>query len=116
MRELAYKLLHDLRELGINTEGFELVLRPFSKTYFGRYVVAKKRIIIYVYSDPDRKSRYKYSELMKVLIHEVIHHIQHENPDFIRYKGIMHDAEFKAMYEHYLGKYYRLRITRRLRR
>ena len=116
MRELAYRLLHDLRVIGINTEGFELVLRPFSKTYFGRYIVAKKRIILYVYSDPERKERYAYSELIKILIHEVVHHLQHEDPDYIRYKGIMHDAEFKAMYEHYLGKYYRTKITSRVRR
>lgn len=114
MRELSERLLHDLREIGIDTEGFELVLRPFSKSYFGRYEVIKRRVIVYVYKDAEKNERYDYTSLMKTAIHEVVHHLQYQNPDFVRYKGIMHDAQFKRMYKYYAGKYYRTKIRGRL--
>ena len=92
-------LLNDIRKVGISVP-FKLVLRGYSKSYFGRYDPNTNKVIIYPYKNPEGEM-YSYLDILCTAIHESIHCMQWHNPSFIRYKGIMHDAEFKKLYAKY---------------
>lgn len=79
-------------------EDFDLIFKPYSKTRYGRYQIRKKRITIYIYSDPDRKNLFEYSKLLKVFIHEYVHHWQYSQLDYKRVKGVMHNDQFWEKY------------------
>lgn len=100
MRELHHRLLSDLRRIGI-TEIFDLELRQFSKTYYGRYDPNINKVTLYVYEDKKCSTMIKYEELFLTLIHEVIHCMQWHDKSFVRRKGVMHDAEFFQLYNMY---------------
>lgn len=100
MKELHHRLLSDLRRVGI-TVSFDLVLRPYSKTYFGRYDPNKNEVTLYVYEDKACTRETKYEELLLTLIHEAIHCIQWHDKSFVRIKGVMHNAEFYRLYGMY---------------
>ena len=54
MENLKQRLLSDLSAVGVNTEeSFELVLKDYSKSYYGRYYPDKKRVVVYVHEDRD---------------------------------------------------------------
>lgn len=112
---LCVKLIRDLRLLGIDTDGFTLLLKPFSKSYYGRYKVQIKQIVVYIYSDKDCKNLIPYDRLFETTLHEAIHHIQWSSKDFKRIKGVMHNKEFYLLYNRYLMKYriYKLAKHRR---
>ena len=103
MQELYHRLLNDLQKIGI-TDNFSLELRPYSKTYFGRYDPNSDRITLYVYEDESCSNYIKYEELFITLIHESIHCIQWHDKSFVRRKGVMHDAEFYRLYNYYCNK------------
>lgn len=100
MQGLYFKLLRDLRSVGITVD-FDLELKKYSKTYYGRYDPNKNKITLYVYQDKECTYKYSYEDLLMTLIHEAIHCMQWKDETFVRIKGIMHDTEFYKLYEEY---------------
>lgn len=115
LNDLKEKLLCDLRALKIDVEGFELVLKPFSKSYYGRYNPKNKKLFLYIYEDSQCTKMYSYSQLFETLLHEVVHFIQWSDPEYIRIKGIMHNREFYILYNKLLSMHKREVIRKRVR-
>ena len=114
MQELYHRLLTDLRKVGI-TEKFDLILKPFSKTYYGRYDPNVDRVTIYVYEDKACTRAYKYEELLLTLVHEAIHCIQWHDKSFVRRRGVMHDADFHRLYNMYSDRAKSILLMREIR-
>lgn len=93
-------LLRDLRAIGIPMN-FTLELRGYSKTYFGLYDPNDKKVILYIYRDPELKHRYSYAEVLEQAVHECVHHIQWEDPYYVRHRGVMHNPQFYRLLEEY---------------
>jgi len=110
-QEFYKKLLSDLKKLGIPKK-FNLVLKDYSKNFFGRYNPNNKNLTLYVYPYKKGVYMYPYEELFKTFIHEVVHSIQHNNPSFIRIKGVMHNEEFHTLYNELIQKSYELKILK----
>lgn len=106
MQYIKDKLLRYLDKIGLKAD-FNLVLKKYSKTLYGRYNPNNNTVILYVFKDKSCTKSYTIIELLNTLIHEVCHCIQWSNPDYVRYKGVMHNTEFWSMYNKY---------TRRARR
>ena len=102
MQELEMRLRNDLSKVGLDDD-FTLSLRPYSKSYFGRYDIATSTIILYVYKTP-KGEMYPYEELLLTTIHEAIHCKQWHDPNYKRVKGVMHDLEFKRLYAMYSNR------------
>lgn len=103
MQELHNRLIKDIKSLGIDVN-FELVLKSFSKVYFGNYRPDVNRITLYVYQDEECTILYPYKEILITLLHEAVHCIQSHDPDWVRYKGVMHDSQFYRIFEFYKAK------------
>lgn len=89
-----------LKNIGLPTD-FQLELRGYSESYWGLYYQDEKRIVLYVL---DEIGEYlPYYAILCTAIHEAIHHYQYSKPDFVRVRGIMHDAEFKELEKRYLS-------------
>ena len=114
MQELHYRLLRDLRKIGINVS-FELELRPYSKTYYGRYNPNSNKVTLYVYEDKSRTKLLKYEVLYMTLIHEAIHCLQWNDKSFVRRKGVMHDPEFYRLFNSYSDKAKSLMLLQEVR-
>ena len=107
--ELKTRLLSDLSHLNLPVDEVDLFIRPFSKTFYGRYFPVyndeKVRPKIYIYpfenSDGDLMS---YNQILDTTIHEFCHHIQYTNSCFVRNKGVMHDTQFWKLYNHYVER------------
>lgn len=112
--KLYNKLLSDLKLLGFDIAGFKLNLRPYSKSYYGRYHIQNKTILLYIYSNKNKEHMIPYSQLFKTLIHEMVHHVQWSNPKYVRIKGVMHNDEFYKLYNQYIVRYNKLKIKQRL--
>jgi hypothetical protein len=110
MQELEEKLLSDLSNVGL-VEDFNLSLRGYSKSYFGRYDPNTNTVILYVDKTPEG-DMFSYQDLLLTLIHEVIHCKQWSNPEFHRVKGVMHDPEFKRLYNMYSNRVKALSLFR----
>lgn len=107
--EIYCRLVSDLRSLKLPIDEVELFIRPFSKTFYGRYFPSyetqeKPRIFIYPFTSETNKECYCYSHLLSTAIHEMVHHIQYTNSSFVRYKGVMHDTQFWQLYNHYINR------------
>lgn len=102
MQELEMRLRNDLSKIGLDVE-FTLSLRPYSKSYFGRYDINSSTIIVYVQKTPNG-DMYSYEEILLTTIHEAIHCKQWHDPKFKRVKGVMHDIEFKRLYALYSNR------------
>lgn len=106
--ELNSKLESDLRLLNLPVDEFVLNIRPYSKTYFGRYFPKYKdkmaEVRVYPYRTKNMKFMFSYSTILYHTIHEVCHHLQYTNPNYIRRKGVMHDPEFFKLLEFYISK------------
>lgn len=103
---LSDRLKNDLIRIGFDrklVESVEIEIKDYSKTYYGRYLPAKKKIVIYRYKNSGEE--YSYDELLKVAMHEMIHAQQWSNPEFKRVKGVMHDVEFKRLMNQYTFAY-----------
>ena len=105
LEQLRTLLLNDIKAVGGDVTGFELVLRPYSKTYYGRYIPSRKRVIVYVYQDSDLSELYPYEDLFATTLHEFTHHVQWSDPNFVRIKGVMHNAEFYRIYNTFMQKH-----------
>lgn len=107
--ELKTRLLSDLSHLNLPVDEVDLFIRPFSKTFYGRYFPVyneekvKPKIYIYPFenSDGDLMS---YDQILDTTIHEFCHHIQYTNSCFVRNKGVMHDTQFWKLYNHYIER------------
>ena len=106
---LKHRLIEDLRSINLPVDEVDISIRPFSSTYYGRYFPVyderRCRPKIYLYPYKNKKGdMYSYVEILKILIHEMVHHLQHTNPSFVRLKGVMHDTNFWKLYNRYLEK------------
>lgn len=106
--ELYHKLIDDLYRIGLPVDEVKLSIRPYSKSYYGRYLIPYNnkaaKVFIYPYATPDMKLMYPYSVVLYFSIHEMIHHIQHTNPNFKRLRGVMHNPEFYVLFNMYFHK------------
>lgn len=102
MQELETRLRNDLSKIGLDVE-FTLSLRPYSKSYFGRYDINTSTIIVYVLKTPNGEM-YSYEDLLLTTIHEAIHCKQWHDPKYKRVRGVMHDLEFKRLYAMYSNR------------
>lgn len=103
MRELHHRLLLDLKRIGV-TVSFDLELRPFSKTYYGRYDPNVNKVTLYVYEDKECTKMLSYEKVFLTLIHEAVHCIQWQDKSFVRRRGVMHDTEFYQLFNMYSDK------------
>ena len=103
MGQLSKRIKQDLENIGMPTD-FILDLRGYSKIYEGRYDSAKKLMILYVKEEDGEFI--PYNEIIRVAIHEGVHHIQWQHdPNFVRIKGVMHNKEFKHLFQIYMSRY-----------
>lgn len=106
---LVEHLKSDIKLLGLPTD-FGIVLKDISESYFGRYIVKDKTIILYLTTDKGTRT-YTYSELLKTTLHEAIHHYQHHHDNsFIRYRGVMHNSVFRELELNSLNTLARLEV------
>lgn len=109
--ELKHKLISDGSELKLPIEEIELEIRPYSKTYYGRYYptvcedLQLPKVVLYQYETKECDTEIDYEILISTFIHEMVHHIQYMNPFHQRKKGIMHDENFWKLYNRYIEKY-----------
>lgn len=106
--ELRHRLLSDLREINLPVDEVDVFLRPYSKTFYGRYFPVyddkEVRPKIYIYPYADESGNFlPYDKILETVIHEFCHHIQYVS-GFVRVKGVMHDAEFWRLYNYYTSK------------
>lgn len=96
------KLRRDITKLGLPID-YEIVLKDYSKSFWARYNPNTQQLILYL-EEPKGK-RLDYETLFTQALHETIHHYQwYHDPNFHRYKGTMHNDQFKFLYNYYLRK------------
>ena len=103
--QLKERIITDLTNLRIPIDEVNLLIRPYSKTYYGRYFPSAKeevkpRLFIYPYKNT-KGDLFSYEEILDTCIHEMVHHIQYTSPGFIRVKGVMHNPNFWKLYNRY---------------
>lgn len=113
-QELYTLLLRDIKKIGVDPSGFNLKLKPYSKTLYGRFNPNTFEIIVYVYRDKDRKTMYTYKELLLTLVHESIHYIQWSDKNFVRVKGVSHNSEFYRLLNIYSDRVNSLLLLREI--
>ena len=73
------------------------------KKYYGRYYIQEKRIVVFI--NDVNGNQLPYHEILDTVLHEAIHHYQHHYEEgFVRLKGVMHNLDFKRMYEEKMSK------------
>lgn len=107
--ELKTRLLFDLSQVNLPVDEVDLFLRPYSKTFYGRYYPVhdenKTRPKIYIYPyENTNKELMKYDTILETAIHEFCHHIQYTSGSFVRHRGVMHDTQFWKLYNHYINR------------
>ena len=104
------RLLSDLALLNIPIDEVTIEFRPYSVTYFGKYFLKNHLIAIYPYAD--KQGDFVNSEtILETAIHESVHHIQYQDPNFIRRRGVMHDTQFWKIYNHFIDRAVKLNIV-----
>lgn len=107
--ELKTRLLSDLVHLNLPVDEVDLFIRPFSKTFYGRYFPVhdekqtRPKIYIYPYENTE-EDLMSYDKIMETAIHEFCHHIQYTSGSFVRSKGVMHDPQFWKLFNHYVER------------
>lgn len=114
VQELYHRLLKDMKSIGIPVD-FTFELRPYSKTYYGRYDPNSDKITVYVYEDKSCTKMTSYTELLMTSIHEAVHSIQWKDKSFVRRKGVMHNADFYRLYNMYADKAKSILLLREVR-
>lgn len=95
-------LKSDIRVLGLPTD-FDIEFRGYSKTYYGRYFIYDKKIVVYILNRKGEKIPYHH--ILDTVLHEAIHHYQHHHEEgFVRLKGVMHNANFYKIYNEKVSK------------
>lgn len=105
MQDLEVRIKSDLEAIGIVVD-FELVLKPYSKTYYGCFRPNTNRVYVYVFKDSSLTTMYPYDFIMETAIHEAIHAKQWHDENHVRIKGIMHDEEFYRLLDKFKKRYY----------
>lgn len=106
--KLESYLISDIKLLGLPTD-FTLDLKGYSKKYYGRYYSHEKRIVVFIHDQ--NGNILPYHEILDTVLHEAIHHYQHyHEKGFIRLKGVMHNLNFKKMYEEKMSKLRELEV------
>lgn len=101
-KQLEGYLKSDIRLLNLPTD-FTLEFRGFSSKYYGRYYIKEKKIVVYILDN--NGDRIPYHEILDTVLHEAIHHYQHYYEiGFVRIKGVMHNVNFKKLYNEKLYK------------
>lgn len=98
---LENELKNVVKDLGLPTD-FHLELRGYSKTYFGHYDVALRKIVMFVLEE-DQKTYLPFRDLLETIVHEAIHHYQYST-GYRRKKGVMHNPEFMKLEAEYFQK------------
>ena len=94
-------LLQDLQSIGIDTSKITLVVRPFHKRFYGRYLFNERKMYIYIYKDKEQYELRPYVDTLKTAIHEAVHHIMGlERP---LHRGETHGQEFYDRYNLYIS-------------
>lgn len=105
--ELQHRLLSDLRFIGLPVDDVEIFLRPYSKTYYGRYFPlydsADGLPKIYLYPYEKNGEFMPYDKIIDTAVHEFCHHLQYAS-GHKRIRGVMHDSQFWRLYNHYISK------------
>ena len=107
--ELKTRLLFDLSQINLPVNEVDLFIRPFSKTYYGRYFPVhndketRPKIYIYPYEN-NKGDLIDYNTILQTSIHELCHHIQYTSGSFVRSKGVMHDPQFWKLYNYYVER------------
>ena len=112
---LKHRLLTDLHLLGLPVNEVDFQIRPFSKTYYGRYFPVRDNkvlpvIRIYPYADEENSEILDYAEVLKTSIHEFCHHLQYSDVNFVRHKGCMHNEQFWRLHNHYFEKAVKMQL------
>jgi hypothetical protein len=107
--ELKNRLMYDLSLINMPVSEVDIYLRPYSKTYYGRYFPVyddnKDKPKIYLYPYKNRRGEFlDYEQILTTGIHEMCHHIQYMDKNFVRNKGVMHDSNFWRLYNHYVAR------------
>lgn len=113
---LSKKLYKDLELLGLTPRklNYDLEFKNYSKRYYGRYIRKKvdgevvARILVYIFRNKYCVTFYDYKDIISTTIHEICHHLQYEDENWHRKRGVMHDKEFWDLYNHYMNKYFEL--------
>lgn len=98
---LQNRIVKDLVSIGVPVS-FELIIKDYSKSFYGCYRPNTDRVYLYYYEDKECSTPYSYEHLFKIAVHESVHAIQWNDPDFVRAKGVMHNEDFHRMFEQYM--------------
>lgn len=113
LSELLHRLLSDLRALKLPVDDVDVFFRPYSKSYYGRYYPATKKLRARMFIYPLANTRgdlLDYDTVLTTAIHEFCHHIQYSS-GFTRVKGVMHNEQFWQLYNRYTSKAQELRCV-----
>lgn len=114
-KELKDKLLSDLTMIGLPADEVELKIRPYSKSFYGRYYPSDDRRVkpkIHVYPYNSDGSLMNYNSIFShCVVHEFCHHVQYSDGSWVRRKGVMHDVQFWKLYNHYMHRAVRYHIV-----
>ena len=114
MQDLYHRLMKDMVAIGVPLN-FTLELKPYSKTYFGRYDPNSAKVTVYIYEDKSCTKMFSYEDILLTSIHEAVHSIQWNDKSFVRRKGVMHNADFFRMYNMYADKAKSIMLIREVR-
>lgn len=115
--DLMIRFLSDMSSVGLPVDEVEVVFRPYSKTYYGRYYPsvnedkAKPRVALYPYEN--NGDFMSYDLIVSNGIHELIHHLQYASGSFVRKKGVMHNQHFWKLYNFYMKRAERLGLLQK---
>lgn len=98
---LQNRIVKDLVSIGVPVS-FELIIKDYSKSFYGCYRPNTNRVYLYYYEDEGCSIPYSYEHLFKIAVHESVHAIQWSDPEFVRVKGVMHNEDFHRMFERYM--------------
>lgn len=107
--ELQHRLLFYVKLLKLPLDEVDLFLRPYSKTYYGRYFPVTDSSLsvkpkIYIYPFEENGTIMSFDKVFSTVVHEFCHHIQYVS-GYKRIKGVMHDSQFWQLYNYYIEKY-----------
>ena len=105
---LKDRLIKDLRLLFIPVDEVDFEIRPYSKSFYGKYYPKSKkyekpRMWVYPYMNKCG-TMYPYETVLLHAIHEACHHVQYSDPEYTRRKGIMHNATFFKFMNKYVNR------------
>ena len=112
--DLTLRLTKDLKMLGLSPSKlkYSLEIKWYSKAYYGRYKCKPHdenytpKVFIYIFKNSAKTELYDYQDILSTVVHEVCHHLQYSDPDFIRLKGVMHNKQFWELYNKYMNMYF----------